>query len=131
MSSKGWEVQCADCHRKQPMHGSMYIKSTDMVTIQRLRHVQGVMGKGSSWEDLLELVDSSFEGLLRFYKSQRKAMPEVGYDILDSKGEVVLQAELAWPDSKTAVVHDKTESEQLVTIGWRAQTLSDALQAQR
>lgn len=122
---------CADCHRKQPMHGYLYIKSMDMVTIQRLRHEQGVMGNNDSWAALLDLVDTSFNGLLRFYQSKRRAIPEVGYDVMNTKGEVVLQAELAWPKEKTGVVHDEEEKKQLLSAGWSAQTLSEALRAQR
>lgn len=122
---------CADCHRKQPMHDYMYISPGAMVAIQRLRHQQGVFDKSCDWEELLELVDSSFSGLLRLYQSEKEDLPEVGYDIMNAKGEVVLQAELAWPEKQTAVVHDETEKEQLLQMGWNALTLSDALRAQR
>lgn len=65
---------CKDCHRKQPMHGHMGISSEDMVTIQRLRHRQGVLSGDHdlSWKDCIDLVDTSFEGLLRLYENDHR-----------------------------------------------------------
>jgi hypothetical protein len=122
---------CKDCHRKQPMHSHMGISSADMVTIQSLRHEQGVLGGGGTWEDCLELVDTSFDGLLRLYQKDNRPIPEVGYDILDSRGAVCIQAEVAWPNEKFAVVMDNEEKLLVEAGGWRCQTLSEALRGFR
>lgn len=122
---------CRDCHRKQPMHGHMGIGSADMVVIQRLRHEQGVLGGGENWEDSIELADTSFEGLLRLYQKDNKVVPDVGYDILDSRGAVSVQAEVAWPNDKFAVVMDDEEKLMVEASGWRCQTLSEALRGFR
>ncbi len=121
------QALCKDCHRKQIMHSHMGINSRDMVTIQRLRHEQGVLGGNGKWEDNIKLVDTSFEGLLRLYQKRNSAMPEIGYDIVDSRGAVSVQAEIAWPNKKLAVVMDDEEKQLLEASGWRAQTLAEAL----
>ncbi len=118
---------CKDCHRKQPMHDHMGISSEHMSTIQRLRNEQGVLGGDETWEGSIELVDSSFEGLLRLCKTHKKPLPEVGYDVSDSRGAVLVQAELAWPNDKYAVVMDDKEKQLVESVGWRCDTLSEAL----
>ena len=120
---------CKDCHRKQPMHSHMGISSADMVAIQRLRHEQGVLGGAGKWEDVIGLADTSFEGLLRLFQKDRRETPDVGYDILDSRGAVSVQAEVAWPSEKFAVVMDDEEKQLLEAGGWRCQTLSEALRS--
>ena len=118
---------CKDCHRKQPMHGHMGISSKDMVAVQRLRHEQGVLGGDGDWEDIIKLADTSFEGLLRLYQKDQRDLPEVGYEILDGRGAVAVQVEVAWPADKYAVViHDK-EKQSLEAVSWRCHTLSEAL----
>jgi hypothetical protein len=118
---------CKDCHRKQPMHGHMGISSSDMAVIQRLRHAQGVLSGNDSWSEVIELADTSFEGLLRLYQKDRRATPEVGYDVLDGSGAVSVQAEVAWPGEKFAVVMDEGERQLIEAGGWRCQTLAEAL----
>ena len=54
-------------------------------------------------------------------------VPEVGYDILDNRGVVLVQAEAAWPDEKFAVVMSDEAKPLLEAAGWRCQTLSEAL----
>ena len=120
---------CKDCHRKQPMHDHMGISSADMEIIQRLRHEQGILGGDGSWEDIIKLADTSFEGLLRLYEKDRRNPPEVGYDVLDSKGAVLVQAEVAWPGEKFAVVMNDQKKRLLLDGGWRCQSLSEALRA--
>lgn len=118
---------CKDCHRKQPMHGHMGINYADMATIQRLRHDQGVLGRDCKWDDVIELADTSFGGLLKLYQKDRRTTPEIGYDILNGRGAVSVQAEVAWPKDKFAVVMDTEEKLLLEASGWRGQTLAEAL----
>ncbi|MCY1448053.1 hypothetical protein D9M71_647000 [compost metagenome] len=35
--------------------------------------------------------------------------PEVGFELMDEKGRVIAEAELAWPDARTAVLQPDTE----------------------
>ncbi|MGV0034126.1 MAG: HNH endonuclease [Candidatus Azotimanducaceae bacterium WSBS_2022_MAG_OTU7] len=121
---------CKDCHRKQPMHGHMGIDSDDMEALQRLRHKQGILGGDSNWEDIIELADTTFQGLLRLYKNNKIKVPEVGYDILHNRDAVSVQAGVAWPNEKRAVVMFDKEKQLLEAAGWRCQTLSEALRTE-
>ena len=41
------------------------------------------------------------------WRSRGSLLPEIGYELLDGKGRVCAQAELAWPDRKVAAVLPK------------------------
>jgi hypothetical protein len=122
---------CADCHRKQPLHDHMYIKKRDMTLIQKLRQDQGILSDATSWEGLFDLVDAAYEGLLRLYQKQGTMKPEIGYEIADASGEIFAEAEIAWPDAKFAVVHENVDNKKLTSMGWKAETLADAIRGFR
>jgi hypothetical protein len=121
------QALCVDCHRKQPLHDHMYIKQRDMTLIQKLRKQQNILGDATSWDDLFALIDSSFEGLLRFYQKQGSMKPEIGYEILGSGGKVLAESGIAWPSAKYAVVGSPEEKKAVEVLGWKAVTLEDAL----
>jgi hypothetical protein len=122
---------CADCHRKQPLHDYMSIRAKDMATLQRLRKEQGVLGDTTGWDELFKLVDPPFQGLLRFYKADGAAKPEIGYEVMDSSGEVAAEVAIAWPNARFAVVADDAQKELLSALGWKIQTLDIALKSFR
>jgi hypothetical protein len=122
---------CADCHRKQPLHDHMFIKASDMVLLQKLRQQQALLNSSTDWDDIFELIDPPYEGLVRLYRKNRVMKPEVGYEITDDKGRVIAEVELAWPDNKFAVAVDSKQKEQIVQVGWNAQTISEALKSYR
>jgi len=126
-SEANFQALCADCHRKQPLHDHMFIKQRDMSLIQKLRQQQNILSDASSWDDLFELVDSAFEGLLRLYQRQGSAKPEIGYEITGSGGAVIAEAEIAWPDAKFAIIGSESQPKPLALLGWKVETLSSAL----
>ena len=121
------QALCADCHRKQPFHDYMWIKHKDMSLIQRLRKEQGILGASTSWDDLYRLVDSPYDGLLRYLKGAGRGKPDIGYEITDVNGAVVAEVEIAWPNAKDAIVADEAQKKVLTGLGWKAKTLEAAL----
>ncbi|SOB74754.1 hypothetical protein SAMN04488490_0282 [Marinobacter sp. LV10R510-11A] len=121
------QALCADCHRKQPLHDHMYIKQRDMAIIQQFRKAQNIIGSTTSWDNLFELVDSAFEGLLRLYQKQGSAKPEIGYEVSGASGAVVAESEIAWPSAKFAVVGNPDDKRNLESMAWKAVTLEEAL----
>ena len=53
-------------------------------------------------------------------------MPEVGYELVDDRGRVCAQAELAWPDRKVAAVLPE-EGDQRAEFEKRGWTVRDAI----
>lgn len=93
---------CADCHRKQPMHGRMFISSNDMSTLTRLRRQQRV-SDSSDWDGVLKLADTAAHGALYFAQRQGFEPPEIGYEFVDARGAVITHVEAAWPDRRIAI----------------------------
>ena len=92
---------CADCHRKQPMHGGMFIRAQDMVLISRLRREQSLIPTG--WEQAMKLADLSVHGALAEAKVRSMPCPEIGFEISGRDGKVIAEIEVAWPDSRIGI----------------------------
>lgn len=120
---------CADCHRKQPLHDYMSIKASDMAKLQALRKEQGILGDATGWDELLNLVDPPFQGLLRLYKANGVPKPEIGYEVVDVSGRVAAKTEIAWPSAKSAVAGNDRERQLLAALGWKVETLESALKS--
>ena len=121
------QALCADCHRKQPLHDNMYVKAADLSVIQKLRKSQGVLGDTTDWNDLFQLIDPPYQGLLRLYRSRNEPKPEIGFGVMDASGKVSAEVEIAWPRAKFAVVDDEAAKLRLSALGWKAVTLEEAL----
>jgi len=117
---------CIDCHRKEPSHEHMQVRSREIHTINRLRSEQALI-KSEDWQDVLTFVDTSYHGLLDIYRSKNMAVPEICYDIRDTRGMVLATAELAWPRVKKAISHHVSDMRTLEEAGWTVKSLSDAL----
>lgn len=52
-------------------------------------------------------------------------LPEQAFELEGSRGEVLAQAELAWPEHQLAVVIDPADAEAFTTAGWRCWSLED------
>lgn len=126
--SSNLKALCADCHRKQPMHGSMMVKNDDMATIQRLRRQQGVLADSGSWNEVLDLIDSAYEGVALKLQREGHPAPEVAADIMDGDKGVILTPELSWPAKKRAIVDTDAQVQLLTTAGWRAELVTQVLQ---
>jgi hypothetical protein len=58
----------------------------------------------SATDELVDLCDERCQEFVRAWTRRNLPLPEVGYELQDSKGRVCAQAELAWPDRKVAAV---------------------------
>ncbi len=52
-------------------------------------------------------------------------MPEPGFELEGARGEVLAEAELAWPEQRLAVVGDPVGAEACTATGWRCWSLED------
>jgi hypothetical protein len=69
-------VLCKDCHRKEPMHGHIFMRGDEMITLQRLRREQGLLKQ--TWESALKHADLAVKPVLELAKHQGWEAPEVG-----------------------------------------------------
>ncbi|MGD0128851.1 MAG: DEAD/DEAH box helicase [Terriglobia bacterium] len=80
---------------------------------------------------LLELVAPQLHSLCRKVAQQEKALPEAGFELAGKAGEIIATAELAWPDSRIAVLLEEEAdgAARFEAAGWRvfqADSMTDA-----
>ncbi|WP_447585569.1 HNH endonuclease [Pseudoxanthomonas mexicana] len=92
---------CADCHRKQPFHERMFVNSTDMAIITRLRNAQRLVG--NDWDAVLKLADLSVHGAISHARHRDFEPPEIGYEFAGKDQTVIAEAEAAWPARRIAI----------------------------
>lgn len=119
---------CIDCHRKEPSHEHMRVRSNEVHTINKLRRSQRILSS-QNWGDALAFADTSYHGLLDLYRSKNMAVPEIGFDVTDDSSVVIATAELAWPKNKRAIIHQSADIASLEKAGWTVKMLGDALSA--
>ncbi len=56
------------------------------------------------WKDVIGLSDPAVHGLLEELSACGTPVPEVGFELLDSRGAVLAEAELGWPAHEVAVL---------------------------
>jgi hypothetical protein len=80
------------------------------------------------WKEVFELTDEAFHPFLRRLQSEKRPVPEVGFEITIN-GEIVGEAELAWPDRQVVYLTDEqmTDAEVFENAGWAITPLSDLL----
>jgi hypothetical protein len=117
---------CIDCHRKEPCHEHMRVRSKEVHTINKLRRSQSILSS-KNWEDTLAFADTSYHGLLDLYRSKNMGVPEIGYDVVDENNIVIATVELAWPQNKRAIIHQGADILNLEKAGWVVKKLGDAL----
>jgi hypothetical protein len=125
-SDENLRALCIDCHRKEPAHGHMQVTSGQVFTINKLRRAQGLFEIGS-WDHALKFVDSAYHGLVDYYRKDKKEVPEIGYCILNLKGEAVAKVDIAWPKRKLAIIHDLSTEKAVLGAGWKVKTLDKAM----
>lgn len=64
----------------------------------------------NNWNEVYEEVLDEARGLVKQLAQVNVPLPEVGYEIINGSGKVIADTELAWPDSKVAVVLNKDET---------------------
>lgn len=114
-------VLCKDCHRKEPMHGHIFVSRREMSIISRFRSVQGV--KPRTWDDALRLVDLSMRPTLEVAQHHRWNVPELDVEVADAAGRRT-RLDVAWPETKRAVVHELAPD---MPPDWRAGTAGQLL----
>ena len=72
--------------------------------MRRSRRPSRSRSKLSETDELVDLCDQRCQEFVRSWAKRGLPLPEVGYEVLDKKGRVCAQAELAWPDRKVVAV---------------------------
>lgn len=106
-------VLCKDCHRKQPMHGGIFIPAADMAIIRGLRLQQERMDI-SGWPSAFDLSDTAVHGDMAMMQKKGYPPPVIGHDLLNGAGEVFITLEAAWPDRRVAISLERAE-----VPGWK------------
>ena len=117
---------CADCHRKQPNHGRMHVSHANTQQIAALRRRQNLSGT-ESWEEAFALADPGVHGVLHHCRNQGDEVPEVGYAVVDRRGEVVAQLDLAWPSRRRGIAISKQDLEAASAVGWDVKSMHVAV----
>jgi len=81
----------------------------------------------SEWEQLKELVDPSFHGLLDLLAANGCPVPEPGYELMSGTSGIVGTAELAWEDKRVAALREDEMAFQPVFegMGWKVFALEE------
>jgi DEAD/DEAH box helicase domain-containing protein len=76
---------------------------------------------------MLEICDERCKPFLEAWADKNRPIPEIGFELEDSKGQVCAQAELAWPQKKVALIlPDEAENISAFEAGgWKVLSLSD------
>ncbi len=81
-----------------------------------------------AWAELIRLAPQQANPLLKALAAALQAsdhpMPEPGFELEGSRGEVLAMAELAWPDQQLAVV-DPADAGAFAAAGWQCWSLED------
>jgi DEAD/DEAH box helicase domain-containing protein len=83
----------------------------------------------TGWTQIKELTDETFHSLLDTLKKEGWPVPEAGYELEGTDGEIIGSAELAWEELKVAfLTADELEYLQAFTdTGWKSLSLQDVL----
>ncbi|MBJ6983825.1 HNH endonuclease signature motif containing protein [Luteimonas sp. MC1750] len=109
-------VLCKDCHRKQPLHGHIFVSRREMGIISRLRAAQGIQPR--TWDEAIRMADLAVRPTLELARHQRWDVPEFALNIPGRRGGS-FHVEAAWARSKRAIVSVEGAE---VPAEWRADT---------
>lgn len=115
---------CADCHKKQPHHGHLYVSNDDTLKINQYRREQHKFDV-FDYNNILHCADSALEGLLLKCKTTALAGPELGIVINDDGTMVPI--DLCWPRRKVAVMISMGKKNVLKKHGWTVLSAFEAL----
>lgn len=122
--SDNLRVLCADCHKKQPHHGHIYVSNTDVLKINQLRREQHKFDV-FDFNNLRECADTALDGLLQKCQSMSLPGAELGIGINNNSNMVAI--DLCWPRRKVAVLINMDNAKVLRSHGWNVFTAFDAL----
>ena len=82
-----------------------------------------------AWQELIRFAHPSCQSLLGALQTlilkDALSLPELGYELEGPKGEVLAEAELAWPDQQLAVILDADQRPCFEAAGWRCWSIED------
>lgn len=125
-SPENLRVLCQLCHQQQPMHEHLFVKHSDRKAISDARRQQGLL-ETESWDELFELADPALRGSLDLAKRAGVDYPEIGLDLQDGRGTIVGYLDIAWPDSRVAIVVDSNDQKIARELGWEVYRPEEAL----
>ena len=102
-SPRNLKALCIDCHSKQPMHSHMALSHSERQLINKLRLEQGILEDLGEWGTLFDFSDPGLHGVLHACKKFGTTLPEVGFYLSDSFGDLAAKIELAWPKHKFGI----------------------------
>ncbi|MFM4771870.1 HNH endonuclease [Aeromonas caviae] len=123
-SRKNLRALCADCHKKQPHHGHLYVSNEDTLKINECRREQHKFDV-FNYDNIVKCTDSALEGLV--LKCQTSALPGPELGIVINDGGKFISMDLCWPRRKVAVLINMTTSHVLRKHGWSVFSAFDAL----
>lgn len=90
---------------------------------------EDIFGTKSKWDEILELTDPAFHGLIRKIAERACPVPEAGFEFVDEKGQIVAEAELGWIEKKMAFLLSRQI--EFLTIfqqaGWEVAEIDEVL----
>jgi 5-methylcytosine-specific restriction endonuclease McrA len=110
------QVLCKACHRRQPLHDGIYVPLDEMKLINQNRRKQGLLRR--DWTTTLAYADPALYGLLGLIRQQRKAPPEIEYQLED------VALDLAWPERRYGIVIGPAVP--AIPASWTVHNLTDA-----
>jgi len=125
-SASNLTALCADCHRKEPYHGHLFVSRENTVLINQLRKEQGIL-KNNKWSEVYEYSDPAMYGILKKIEKDGGRRPNVAYEILGDFDEVIAELELAWPKNKECIVINPEDAEVALKRGWAVWSLKQVL----
>lgn len=114
---------CADCHRKEPFHGHMYVEHEDTQRINQLRKEQNVLTE-EDWSSVKQKADPAVHGVIEHCLLKGYSIPEVAYPLRDDNSGKEALLELAWAKRRFGIVLNTP----VAIEGWDILTLSEALE---
>lgn len=115
---------CADCHKKQPHHGHLYVSNEDTLKINEYRREQQKFDV-FNYDNVLECADTALEGLVSKCQSTRLTVPDLG--IVINNGGKMISIDLCWPRRKVAVLINMASAADLKQLGWNVFSAFEAL----
>ena len=79
----------------------------------------------TDWTAAVELAATELHEAMTQWAAKDLPAPEVGYELADSGGKVLAEAELAWPPHKVAVLHGEEGAGAFEGAGWRVYSASE------
>ena len=86
--------------------------------------------ESKEWQTITSLIAPAcraiFQSIRNGSTTKNLLPPQAGFELEGSKGEVIAEAELAWPDQQLAVVTQPEDVEAFEQAGWRCWLIDDS-----